>query len=288
MNGKASGSNQDYDMSSDDDDMPLVSSVSSWACFGAHTSPSLVIQSQTTRVADATSAAPPRSLKRKKAAYAETSSEDDTPLASSPVKSSKANSRLKTKVEPSDSESDDAPTQRRATNGRASKPPKKKVKEESNSSDDEEDDKPLVATKRAAKVKPESDSEDEKPLKKPAASRARGKKAKVEDSPSESEATKPKVTRTSKKESTKKSKKKEKEEKEEEEVFRWWDANDPNGDGTTKWTTLEHNGVIFPPPYEPLPSDVKMKYDGRFPHSCGRSYKFLLTPYRRQVGQADR
>ncbi|PGH23225.1 hypothetical protein AJ80_02641 [Polytolypa hystricis UAMH7299] len=46
-----------------------------------------------------------------------------------------------------------------------------------------------------------------------------------------------------------------------EEEYRWWE--DPTqGDGTTKWTTLEHNGVVFPPPYEPLPSNVKMLYSG--------------------------
>ncbi|KAI2876187.1 hypothetical protein CBS76997_2238 [Aspergillus niger] len=46
-----------------------------------------------------------------------------------------------------------------------------------------------------------------------------------------------------------------------EEEYRWWE--DPTkGDGTIKWTTLEHNGVVFPPPYEPLPKNVKMKYDG--------------------------
>lgn len=50
-------------------------------------------------------------------------------------------------------------------------------------------------------------------------------------------------------------------EEDEEEGYQWW--NDPTkGDGTVKWTTLEHNGVVFPPPYEPLPKDVKMKYDG--------------------------
>ncbi|KAJ5084872.1 DNA topoisomerase 1 [Penicillium alfredii] len=50
-------------------------------------------------------------------------------------------------------------------------------------------------------------------------------------------------------------------EKEEEDEYRWWE--DPTkSDGTTKWTTLEHNGVVFPPPYEPLPKNVKMKYDG--------------------------
>ncbi|KAL4983086.1 hypothetical protein BDW68DRAFT_169563 [Aspergillus falconensis] len=58
-------------------------------------------------------------------------------------------------------------------------------------------------------------------------------------------------------------KKEESEETEEpeEEEYRWWE--DPTkGDGTIKWTTLEHNGVVFPPPYQPLPKDVKMKYDG--------------------------
>ena len=47
----------------------------------------------------------------------------------------------------------------------------------------------------------------------------------------------------------------------EEDEYRWWE--DPtNNDGTQKWTTLEHNGVMFPPPYEPLPKNVKVKYDG--------------------------
>ncbi|KAN0083561.1 hypothetical protein V8E54_002649 [Elaphomyces granulatus] len=47
----------------------------------------------------------------------------------------------------------------------------------------------------------------------------------------------------------------------EDEEYRWWEAP-AKGDGTIKWTTLEHNGVVFPPPYESLPSDVKMKYNG--------------------------
>ena len=48
---------------------------------------------------------------------------------------------------------------------------------------------------------------------------------------------------------------------EEEEAYHWWE--DPTkGDGTKKWTTLQHNGVVFPPPYEPLPKSVKMRYDG--------------------------
>lgn len=52
-----------------------------------------------------------------------------------------------------------------------------------------------------------------------------------------------------------------KEAEEEEEEYRWWE--DPaKGDGTNKWTTLEHNGVVFPPEYEPLPKDVKLIYNG--------------------------
>ena len=47
----------------------------------------------------------------------------------------------------------------------------------------------------------------------------------------------------------------------EEEEYRWWE--DPTkGDGTKKWTTLSHAGVVFPPPYEPLPKSVKMRYNG--------------------------
>ena len=46
-----------------------------------------------------------------------------------------------------------------------------------------------------------------------------------------------------------------------EEEYRWWE--DPTkGDGTKKWSTLQHQGVVFPPPYEPLPKNVKLKYDG--------------------------
>ena len=35
----------------------------------------------------------------------------------------------------------------------------------------------------------------------------------------------------------------------------------PGSGGGKKWTTLEHNGVIFPPPYKP--HGVKMLYNGQ-------------------------
>ncbi|KAK6458292.1 DNA topoisomerase I [Scheffersomyces xylosifermentans] len=50
-------------------------------------------------------------------------------------------------------------------------------------------------------------------------------------------------------------------EEEEEEGYKWWEAEDL--DGEQKWESLVHNGVLFPPEYEPLPSYVKLYYDGK-------------------------
>lgn len=47
---------------------------------------------------------------------------------------------------------------------------------------------------------------------------------------------------------------------EKEGNYKWWE-NDKDDD-TVKWSTLKHNGVVFPPAYEPVPSHVKMYYDG--------------------------
>lgn len=41
----------------------------------------------------------------------------------------------------------------------------------------------------------------------------------------------------------------------------WKNVNE-NKSGT-KWTTLKHNGPLFPKPYQPLPASVKIKYNGR-------------------------
>ncbi|PPQ67244.1 hypothetical protein CVT25_005828 [Psilocybe cyanescens] len=250
MNGNHLVKDEDYGMS-DDDDLPL---------------------SQTTRT-DATSL-PPRNLKRKKPAYAESSSDDDTPLAS-PAKPTKTNGNVKPKKEASNSDGtfnsgNASTTKRRASNGRA-KPLRKKVKEESDVS---EDDVPLESKTRPAsrkrKPKVESDSEAETTMTK-APAKSRRKKVKEEEEKSEGETPKPKKARKTKKEDAEgtspakpKGKKKQEKEEEPEEVFRWWENDaDPNGDGSIKWTTLEHNGVIFPPPYEPLPPNVKMKYNGQ-------------------------
>ena len=95
--------------------------------------------------------------------------------------------------------------------------------------------------KKAAKVKDES--EDDKPLAKKSASKV-------------SKNTTP--AKSVKKVSKKTEEDAEAEAEEEEYELPW-----AKSDGTKKWTTLEHNGVVFPPPYEPLPKNVKLKYDGK-------------------------
>jgi DNA topoisomerase-1 len=55
--------------------------------------------------------------------------------------------------------------------------------------------------------------------------------------------------------------KKEDSEEAEDDVHRWWDAPKKEDD-SIKWETLQHSGVVFPPEYEPLPKNVKLRYDG--------------------------
>lgn len=59
--------------------------------------------------------------------------------------------------------------------------------------------------------------------------------------------------------------KSENEPEEDDDKFKWWEdeSYDAAGNGEKKWDSLHHNGVIFPPPYEPLPSYVKLYYDGK-------------------------
>lgn len=59
-----------------------------------------------------------------------------------------------------------------------------------------------------------------------------------------------------------KSEEPEEEDEEDDEVHKWWETIDET-DHSIKWTTLEHNGVLFPPPYEPLPKHVRLLYDGK-------------------------
>lgn len=202
-------------------------------------------------------------------------SSQSTPSAAPNGKSRAKGARVPTKCVDSDDD-DDQPLvpKKRAVR----KPPKKKAKLQDPNPDasdmDDDDDKPLVSAKkpsarRKRRVKAESEDDDDAPLvRKAVSTKARGKPVKKEEG-SDAEMPKPKKRGSkSKKEdyggegTPKKGKKAKKEDEEEEETHRWWDNENPAGDGTQKWQTLQHNGVYFPPPYEPLPSHVKMKYDG--------------------------
>lgn len=138
-----------------------------------------------------------------------------------------------------------------------------------------------IKKKKARKAVSDSDNEDEKPLAKKTAKSAKSTPSKSAPTKSKAKANgikkeesgddiplKKKVKAAApppeKKAKGKKAVKEEEEEEpegDEEEENNWW--NDPTGgDDSIKWNTLEHNGVVFPPPYEPFPKRIKMKYDG--------------------------
>lgn len=140
-------------------------------------------------------------------------------------------------------------------NARLAKPkkatPRKAIKDES------DDDAPLARTttkrrsngasakRKSNGVKPKDESDSDAPIAKksravkPTAAAKKGANAK----------------------DTKKAKPKASCDEEEEEEFAWWNAPKPQDD-SIKWQTLEHNGVLFAPEYEPLPKHVKLIYDG--------------------------
>ncbi|KAF5025833.1 hypothetical protein F66182_2055 [Fusarium sp. NRRL 66182] len=207
------------------------------------------------------------------------SSDDDAPLAKRQKQNKKA----------ADSESDDEPIMK----ARGKKlPPSYKETALPESSDD--DDEPLgvklAQEKRAienraekqAKVirakervkKPipkkavKEESDDDPPLSKSTASKRQSngtatkrKTNGVKKEESDSDAPISKKAKPAAKKGVK-SEPKKAEESDDEEEFAWWNAP-KKGDDSIKWTTLEHNGVLFPPDYEPLPKNVKMLYDGK-------------------------
>ncbi|TXT11142.1 hypothetical protein VHUM_01893 [Vanrija humicola] len=228
----------------------------------------------------------------KRTGAASSSDEDERPLSKKPRVSS-APSKKRRVVESDDDESDagpSSPTGRvNQTNGSA--------KHAGPADSESEDEKPLARkraaprssngsskppSKRAAAAKKppvddDSSEEDEKPLakgRKPASSskpaaarRSSGAASKVKAEPESSEDEKPLAKKAAKGKAAPKatvkqeSVKKEKKPKTEGIAqYKWWEQGD--GDGSVKWTTLQHNGVLFPPPYVPLPKSVRMKYDG--------------------------
>jgi DNA topoisomerase-1 len=129
--------------------------------------------------------------------------------------------------------------------------PKRRPKVASDSDDDVPLAKKKAPVRKTNGVKKEESDSDAPLAKKPAA-----KKAKAKPDPAlPAKKGKGKV----KAEQTKQEQDQEADDQEEE--YRWWE-NTAKGDGTKKWDTLEHNGVVFPPEYEPLPKHVKLVYDG--------------------------
>ncbi|CAF0898140.1 unnamed protein product [Adineta ricciae] len=127
--------------------------------------------------------------------------------------------------------------------------------------DDDDDDLPLAKkAKNQAAAKRKSHSTTPVVVKKEKKSDIKPSPSnkKLSKSASTTNVKKEKVTPTSSptKETTSKRKKKE----EEEDVWRWWEE-EKYTDGR-KWTTLEHRGPLFPPPYESLPHNVKFFYNG--------------------------
>ncbi|OAQ99202.1 hypothetical protein LLEC1_02278 [Akanthomyces lecanii] len=136
----------------------------------------------------------------------------------------------------------------RAKDAKKKATPRKSIKDES------DDDAPLakssakkrqsngVATKRKSNGVKKEESDSDTPISKKTKAITSAKKGKVTF--------------------TKETKKTSKEEEEEDEGYEWWNAPKPEDD-SIKWQTLEHNGVLFAPAYEPLPKHVKLKYDGQ-------------------------
>jgi DNA topoisomerase-1 len=110
--------------------------------------------------------------------------------------------------------------------------------------------------KSDAKVEEEEDDDDDILI-----SRKMNKVAKLVDKPSSSKKSK-NVTKVNKG-AAPSSKKKEKFKKSgnESEDSKSSKLQLNSGDGQKKWTTLVHNGIIFPPPYKP--HGVKILYKGK-------------------------
>jgi len=120
-----------------------------------------------------------------------------------------------------------------------------------------------VSVKCEIKAKEEEDDDDELPI-----SHRFKKSPKLTDKPSSTKIL-TKVTKVNKSGSTsfkkqtksKQTKNKSKQSGRDSEYSKSSTLLPSSGDGQKKWTTLVHNGVIFPPPYQP--HGVKMLYKGK-------------------------
>ena len=82
--------------------------------------------------------------------------------------------------------------------------------------------------------------------------------------------------------SPKKGVKVKKEKKEEPKRWKWWEQEEnPLPDGHN-WKFMEHQGPIFAPPYEPLPSHINLKYDGA-PVDLSEEAEEVMTFYAKML-----
>ncbi|MCJ1478928.1 DNA topoisomerase 1 [Lambiella insularis] len=212
---------------SDSDDAPLVSKI-------LHSNGTVVMKKPPkageTAIGESEDSDTPLGLKltKEKAKFEKRAEKEAKAIRKEEKTALSAASKRKIKKEDTDDE-EPSSKKKRQSNGTASAV--KKAPNGLNKDESDEDDAPLASkvSKKVTKAKVKTETST------PAKKVSKGK-AKVETE-------------------------QDLEAEEEEEQYRWWE--DPTkGDGTIKWTTLEHGGVVFPPPYEPLPKSVKLRYDG--------------------------
>lgn len=182
------------------------------------------------------------------------SEDSDTPLG---VKLTKEKAKIEKRAEK------EAKAIRKEENKATTGSAKKKVKKEESNDDEPHATKKhqsngtATSTKKATNGVKKEESDDDEPLARKAPKKAAKSKAKTEV---KSETPSP-VKKGLKGKGSKVVTEQDQEAEDQEEEYQWW--NDPTkGDGTIKWTTLQHGGVVFPPAYEPLPKHVQMRYDG--------------------------
>ncbi|KAF9902003.1 DNA topoisomerase 1 [Linnemannia zychae] len=170
------------------------------------------------------------------------SSDSDVPLAKKKAADSKAKTNGSAKAN--------------GSNGNSRSKPAPKYKEESSSDSDTPlakkaaSKKTSTATKIKVKTEPESSSKSK--------SLTTTKKRSKDE---ENDKSKIKKVKKEDQDDKGKVKKVKKEEEDDDDADAWWLNQKENEDESVKWTSLQHNGVFFPPEY--VPHGVKMKYDGK-------------------------
>lgn len=67
-----------------------------------------------------------------------------------------------------------------------------------------------------------------------------------------------------------------------QEKWKWWEEGDKSRPEGVKWNFMEHKGPVFAPPYEKLPSGIKMKYKGK-PITLKPAAEEVMTFYARMI-----